>query len=62
MLENKNSCVLIEICFNLRFDERKKFIEIQGVVTYGIGARVETLGPNWAQNTPTHFVLDLHGY
>ena len=30
--------------------------------TNGIRARVEKLGPNWAQNAPTHFVLDLHVY
>ena len=31
-------------------------------ITYGIRARVKTLGPNWARNAPTHFVLDLHVY
>ena len=30
--------------------------------TYGIRAGVETLGPNWAQNAPTGFTLELHGY
>ena len=24
--------------------------------------RVETLEPNWAQDIPTHFIFDLHGY
>ena len=31
-------------------------------ITYGIRARVETLGPNRAQNAPTCFVLELHVY
>ena len=30
--------------------------------TYGIRATVETLGPNWAQNAPTCFILELHVY
>ena len=34
----------------------------EGYITYGIRARVETLGPNWAQNAPTHFVFELHAY
>ena len=34
----------------------------EGYNTYGIRARVETLGPNWAQNAPTHFFLELLVY
>ena len=34
--------------------------QTKGDVTYGIIARVETLGPNWAQNAPTCFILELH--
>ena len=30
--------------------------------TYGIRARVETLGPNWAQDAPTPFSSKLHLY
>ena len=37
-------------------------LRYKGYATYGIRARVETLGPNWAQNAPTHFVLELHVY
>ena len=34
----------------------------KGYVTYGIRATVETLRPNWAQNAPTCFILELHVY
>ena len=30
-------------------------LRYKGYVTYGIRARVEPLGPNWAQNAPTCF-------
>ena len=33
-----------------------------GYVTGGIRAGFETLGPNWAQNSPTCFILELHVY
>ena len=36
--------------------------EAYGYATYGIRARVEKFGPNWAQTTPTPFVLELHVY
>ena len=32
---------------------------LMGYVTYGIRARVETLGPIWAQYAPTYFVSKL---
>ena len=37
-------------------------LRYRGYTTYGIRAGVETLGPNWAQNDPTGFTLELHGY
>ena len=37
-------------------------LRFKGYITYGIGAQVETLGTNWAQNAPTCFTLALHVY
>ena len=37
-------------------------LRYMGYVTYGIRATVETLGPNWAQKSPTCFTLELHVY
>ena len=34
-------------------------LRYKGYATGGIRARVETLGPNWAQNAPTYFVSKL---
>ena len=34
----------------------------EGYTTYGIRAKVETLGPNWDQNAPTFSTLELHVY
>ena len=31
-------------------------------ITYGIKAKVETLGTDWAQNAPTCFTMELHFY
>ena len=32
-------------------------LRYKGYVTDGVRARVETLGPIWAQNAPTYFIL-----
>ena len=59
-----NSCVVVTVLFKLAIDKIKKkiYLDAPGDVTYGIRAGVETLGPNWAQNAPTGFTLELHGY
>ena len=37
-------------------------LSFKGYTKYGIRATVETLGPNWAQNAPTCFTLELRVY
>ena len=38
------------------------YVSYRGDITYGIKAGVKTLGLDWAQNSPTCFILELHVY
>ena len=52
----KNRCPKEEIVF---FFSVKNFVLFcwYGYITYGMRARVETIGPIWVQNAPKYFVL-----
>ena len=54
-------------CSNIEKKRKKKLYPFSHImasrykryITYGMRARVETLGPIWAQNTPTYFISEL---